>query len=231
MDNETTQARLDDLHRKLDVVLEEIELQRRHRQEMEDLKADLMRVGKDLYETAVVELEEVHDSLSTGDIVFLGKKLLRNVTTITRSLEQLENARDFARDFSPVAREMFIDLMSTLDEMDRKGYFTLLKEFSGVLDQIVTSFSANDVRRLGENIVTILNTVKGLTQPEILNAVNNALKVYQKLDIRDLEEASLFSLFKELNTPEAKRGLAFAVRFLKSVAAREPNKGLPQTNQ
>ena len=43
---------------------------------MEDLKDDLYRVGKDLYETAIVELEEVHDHLNTGDILHLGKKLL-----------------------------------------------------------------------------------------------------------------------------------------------------------
>ena len=230
MDNQNIQVQLDDLSRKLDVVLQEIELQRRHRQEMEDLKEDLMRVGKDLYQTAIIELEEVHDSLSTGDIVYLGKKLLRNVNTITKSLEQLENARDFVRDFSPVGREMFIDLMNTLDEMDRKGYFTFLKEFSGVMDQIVTSFSAEDVRHLGENIVTILNTVKSLTQPEILHAVNNALQVYQKLDVQNVEDASLFSLLKELNTPEARRGLAFTMKFLKSVASQEPNKEIPQIN-
>src|SRR5512140_1630140 len=118
MDSQEIQSQLNEVQRKLDIVLEEIERQRRHRQEIEDLKDDLVRVGKDLYRTAVDELEEVHDSLNTGDIVFLGKKLLRNVNTITKSLEQLENTRDFIRDFSPVAREMFIDLMNTLDEMD-----------------------------------------------------------------------------------------------------------------
>jgi uncharacterized protein YjgD (DUF1641 family) len=230
MDDQITQAQMNELNRKLDVIIEEIELQRRHRREMEDLKDDLMRVGKDLYQTAVVELEEVHDSLNSGDIVYLGKKLLRSVNTITRSIEQLENARDFAQDFSPVAREMFIDLMGTLDEMDRKGYFTFLREFAGVMDQIVSSFSAEDVRHLGENVVTILNTVKSLTQPEILHAINNALQVYKKLDVQNVEEASLFSLLKELNTPEARRGLAFTMKFLKTVASQESSKEVPQIN-
>ena len=75
------QSHIDEINQKLDIILEEIELQKKHRREMEDLKDDLFRVGKDLYETAVVELEEVHDHINTGDILHLGKKLLRNVIT------------------------------------------------------------------------------------------------------------------------------------------------------
>ena len=48
---------------------------------MDDLKEDLMRVGKDLIFYRRNELEEVHDHLKHGDMLHLGKKLLRNVNT------------------------------------------------------------------------------------------------------------------------------------------------------
>lgn len=220
MDEQALQTQIDSINRKLDVVLEEIELQRRHRREMDDLKDDLLRIGRDLYQTAVEELDEVHDHLNTGDLLYLGKKLLRNVRTITGMLEQLENTRDFLQDFNPVARQLFTDLMQKLDELDRKGYFVFLKEFSAVADRVVTSFTIDDVRHLGENIVTILNTVKSLTQPDMLQAINNAVVVYKNLDTSATEDVSLLSLVRELNTPEARRGLAFTIRFLKSVAAQ-----------
>ena len=92
------QAQLDDLHRKLDVILAEIDLQRRHRQEMDDLKDDLMRVGRDVYRSAVVELEDMHDSLSTAEVLHLGKKMLRNVGIITSVVDQLESLKDFLVD-------------------------------------------------------------------------------------------------------------------------------------
>ena len=62
---------------------------------MEDLKDDLFRVGKDLYETAVVELEEVHDHINTGDILHLGKKLLRNVNNLNKAFDQFESDKRF----------------------------------------------------------------------------------------------------------------------------------------
>jgi len=224
MEEQRLQNQIDTINRKLDTILEEIEYLRQRRREMEDLKEDLVRVGKDFYQTAVEELDDVHDYLSTGDILYLGKKVLRNVRTITQTFEQLESIRDFLQDAAPLARESFIDFMNKLDEFDRKGYFTFAKELGNITDRIVTSFSADDIKNLGENIVTIINTVKNLTQPDMLQAANNALAVYQKMNIEVKEDVSLLKLLKELNTPEARRGLAFAIRFLKNLANQQYQK-------
>lgn len=220
MVNENMQEQIDSINRKLDVILEEIELQKRHRREMEDLKDDLTRVGKDIFKSAVIELEEVHDHLETSDILYLGKKLLRNVKNIIKMIEQLENAMDFIEDFSPVFRDSIIDFMYKLDEYDRKGYFEFLKELAHITDNIVTSFSAQDVRRFGDDIVTILNTAKNLT-PNMLNTVNNALSVYKNLDFKESEKVNITKLLREINKPEVKRGLLFAVRFLQNLANQE----------
>lgn len=224
MEEIKTQKQIDEINRKLDIILEEIELQRKHRREMDDLKDDLMRVGKDLYDTVVIELEQVHDQLNAKDVLHLGKKLLRNVNTISKSIEQLESLKDFLSDFLPLFREQIIDGMKKLDEVDRKGYFEFGKELMSVTDKIVTSFSKDDVKLLGDNIVTILNTVKNLTQPDMLHTINNALNVYKQLDIVVKKDVSLFGIMKELNTPEAKRGLAFALEFLKNLASPQNGK-------
>ncbi len=221
MDEKVTQTQIDEINHKLDLVLEEIELQKKHRREMHDLKEDLMRVGTDLYSTAVTELEEVHDYLQTGDILHLGKKLLRNVKTMNKMFDQLESARDFLEDASPLVRESIIDFMAKMDEFDRKGYFQFFKEFQNVMDNVITSFTVDDVKALGDNVVTILNTVKSLTQPDMLHSINNAVKVYNKLDIEIEEDISYFQLFKRMNTPEMRSGIAFGIKFLKSLAEQQ----------
>lgn len=229
MDDRLLQQQLDDINRKLDLLLEESTLQQRRRREMEDLKDDLTRVGKDIYQAALVELEDVHDYLKTGDILYLGKKLLRNVNTMTMMFEQLESLRDFVQDVTPLARESFLDLLHKLDDLDRKGYFAFVKELNSVADKVVTSFSTEDVKALGDNIVTILNTVKTLTQPDMLHVVNNAVQVYKKLDIEVEKDVSIISLLRELNTPEMKRELSFAIKFLKSVAEQKTSSRISTT--
>jgi uncharacterized protein YjgD (DUF1641 family) len=222
METDALAARIDALERKLDLILEEIAHQRRHRIEMEDLKEDLTRVGSDLYRAAVDELEEIHDEVSTGDMLHLGKKLLRNVNTFTRAFEQFENARDFVEDFAPVFRHLSRDITGRFAELDEKGYFMAAREFVRMVDTVVTSFSAEDVRALGDNIVTILGTVKELTQPDVLHALRSAVNVYKKLDIEVEERVTYGALLRELNSPEARRGMLFLARFLRALSEQPP---------
>jgi uncharacterized protein YjgD (DUF1641 family) len=109
--------------------------------------------------------------------------------------------------------------MGRLDELDRKGYFEFLRELVQVGDNVVTSFSPEDVRRLGENIVTILETVKNLSQKDVLSTVNNALSVYRELNVEVPDEVSTWQLIRELNTPETRRSLAYLIQFQKSLVA------------
>jgi len=220
MEENKMQDQINMINKKLDVILEEIELQRVHRREIEDLKDDLMRVGKDVYQTTVEELDGISEHIHTGDILHLGKKLIRNVDNINGMFDQLESMNDLLKDVSPISREVAIDFMKKLDEIDRKGYFDFMREIIHAMDNVVESFTVDDVRALGDNIVTILNTIKNLTQPDMLHAINNALTVYQKLDIEVDEKISYFTLIKRMNTPEMRRGVAFAIRFLKSMVER-----------
>ncbi len=218
MENNNIQLQINQINSKLDLILEEIELQKRHRRETEDLKDDLTRVGKDLFKTAVEELDDIHDYLTTGDMLHFFKKLLRNIKTISSMFDQVESLRDFVNDASPLTKDLIIDLMYKLDEFDKKGYFQFSKELLKIADNVVTSFTLEDVKNLADNVVTILNTVKNLTQPDMLHTVNNAVNVYKKLDIEIKDEVSFLSLLKEFNTPEMKKGLSFAIKFLKSLA-------------
>ena len=224
------QKQIDEINGKLDVILEEIEHQRRHRREMDDLKDDLTRVGKDLYLSTVDELEEVHDHINTGDMLYLGKKVLRNVNNITKMFEQLESITDFLHDATPLTREYILDFMKKMDELDRKGYFEFFKESAKIMDNIVSRFTVEDVKKLGDNIVTIMNTVKNLTQPEMLQAINNATEIYKKLDIEVSKDISLLKLLREINTPDMKRGIAFSVQFLKSLAKKTEENSLIKVN-
>ena len=217
----TTQ--LQDIHAKLDLIHAELEQARRQRQEFQELKDDLNRIAKDAFQTAVVELEDVAPFVHTGDFLHLLKKFLRNTNNITAAISRLESALDLMEDGTPIAKELFNDLLDKLDELDRKGYFTFARELTAVADNVITHFSVEDVRLLADNIATILTTVKSLTQPEMLSALDNALAVYRSLDTQAIEEYSVWKAFRELRTPEMKRGLGFIITFLKNISQEQTN--------
>ncbi|MBI5690692.1 MAG: DUF1641 domain-containing protein [Verrucomicrobia bacterium] len=213
--------RLEALDRKLDLVLAEVEEVRRIRREVEELKEDLARVGKDVFRSVVTELDEVSPFVHTGDFAALGKRLIRNTNTLHDLLVQLESAREFLQDATPLARQVFTDGLAKLDELDRKGYFAMGRELGRALDNVVTHFTPEDARRLADNIVVMMETLKNLTQPEMLLAVNNAMEIYRKLDFQKMQEVSLWGAFRELNQPEMRRALGFLLSFLRNLAEHQ----------
>lgn len=222
VDQPALNERLEALDRKLDLVLEEVDQVRRMRREIEELKDDLSRVGRDLFGTIVSELDEVAPFVQTGDFADLLKRLLRNTNTLNELLMQLESARAFFEDAAPLAKTAFSETLSKMDELDRKGYFAMAREVGQAMDNVVDSFTVEDVRLLADNLVAILQTFKNLTQPEMLQAVNNAVEVYKNIDFESVEEYSFWRAFREVNKPEMRRGLGFLISFLRNLSAHRP---------
>ncbi len=223
MDNENISKQLEDINQKLNIITQQMLETQKKQQEMEDLKKDLTIIGRDVFDAAVEELEDVAPYFDTKDLVHLVKKLLRNIRNLNTMLTQMEGAADLFTDLKPLGKQMFDELMENLNEMDRKGYFEFFSETINIVDTIVTSFNVDDVKLLKDNVVSILNTVKSITQPEMLSSVNNAMGFFQKMDIEVKENISYFKLIKQLKDPEVKRGLSFMLEFVKNMAGSQNN--------
>ncbi len=218
METTELQQEIKSIHEKLDFLTEQLKQQQQYQREMKELKDDLGLISKDIFNAAVVELEDVAPYFDTGDIVHLMKRLLRNVRNLNKMMGYLESAQDLFADLQPLGKQVFDEIMETLNELDHKGYFEFFAEGAKILDTIVTSFSVEDVRQLRENITTIILTVKNLTQPEMLSSVDNALSFFSKMDIDIDHEISMMELFRKMRDPEVKKGMAFMLEFVKNMA-------------
>ncbi len=223
METAELQQELKSIHEKLDFLTGQLKQQQQYQREMKELKDDLGLISKDMFNAAVVELEDVAPYFDTGDIVHLLKRLLRNVRNLNKMMEHLESAQDLFADLQPLGKQVFDEIMETMNELDRKGYFEFFSEGFKILDTIVTSFSVDDVRHLRENITTIILTIKNLTQPEMLSSVDNALSFFSKMDIDIDHEISMIELFRKMRDPEVKKGMAFMLEFVKSMAQNGKN--------
>ncbi len=218
METKAVTNQIAEINQKLDVITAYIQEQQRRQREKEELKHDLIHIGKDVFQAAVTELEEVAPYFDTQDLLHLLKTLLRNVRNLNRLLDQMESVADFVEDAKPLSKEAFAELLHKLDKLDRKGYFDFMKETAKIIDTIVTSFSVEDVRLLRENITSILLTIKSMTQPEMLSTMDNALGFYRNMDIVVESDVSFRQILRELRKPEVKRGIVFLLEFIKSMA-------------
>jgi uncharacterized protein YjgD (DUF1641 family) len=212
------QSQVHDINRKLDMLLAFMHEQKLKSASADDLLADLSLVGKDIYDTAVAELDNYSVELDPEQLKLLTMKLLRNIPTFIRLIDTMESLGDLARDAGPMVNEMIIDFTRKLHELENRGYFSFFRETGKVVDKVITHFTAEDISQLAENIVTILTTLKNFTQPEVLRGLNNAVKVFNSLETEKIPEYSYWQLLKEMRSPEMKQGIAFMVMFMKNMA-------------
>ena len=223
MTKDNVQEQINEINRKLDLVLEEVVAQRETRQSIEDLAADLTIVGNDLFKTSVTELDNAGIDLDAEAVKQLVLKVLRNVNTMREMFEMLESLNDLIKDVSPVVQQMGLDAVHQMHELEVKVYFDFFREAMKIMDNVVTNFSVDEVRLLADNIVPILETVKSLTQPEMLKAVNSGLVVYKSIEIDDVEEYSIWKAMKAMRSKEMRRGIGFMITFLQNIS-REAGK-------
>lgn len=225
------QDQLNEVNRKLDYLTSQIAKWERQQRVKEELQDDLVRIGREAVQAVVMELDEVAVHFDLKDLRALVKTLLRNVTTISAAVQQMQSAADLLGDVRPLTKEMFDHIVERLDEMDRMGYFEFAREFSGVLDEVVTTFTPEDVRLLRENIASILLTVKNLTQPEMLATMNNFVQFYRTMEAPAEQHATYRQLVRELRNPETKRGMVFLIQFLQRLSAPDGAAPAPLENR
>jgi uncharacterized protein YjgD (DUF1641 family) len=198
---------------------EQAQAAERKRSERDELVRDLTPIATQAFRLSIEQLEEIQEYIDLGYLLRLLKRLLRNGRNLERMLDQLESVMELASTIGPLADDAFFKLMNTMAEMEQKGYFSFARGGMEIMDNIITSFSEEDVRHLGDNVVLILNTVKDMTQPEIMNFVRNTLMVAEQ-EIDKPVDISYRGLVGQVRDPAVRRGLALTMRVLRVIGAQ-----------
>jgi uncharacterized protein YjgD (DUF1641 family) len=215
--------KMDTLTAQMQALTEHVQEQRQRQQEWDELKADLTPVALEAYQVVVEQLNEIEPYMQLEDLLHLLKRLARNTHNIEMLLDQVESLTDLGHDALPILNDAVLMSVQQLDALERRGYFRLLKEGQYVLDNVVANFGPQDVRQLGDNVVTILTTVKQMTQPEIMGMMQNLAGGLRLAEAQPEQiDTSFRSLFRQLRDPQTRRGLAITLGMLRAVGAEGP---------
>lgn len=212
-----TEDRIAELDRKLDFIVEEIAHLKRVRNSAEDLVADLTLVSKGAMGSAIEALGST--ALHPDEIAQLGKTLLLNARLLTAALQQLQSAADFIQDAQPIARDLYRQAVDCCQITQRKGYIDKARAGLRIGDALVQAHSTEDLKQVEASVPQLIGFLRELTHPEVLEALEAIIHGFGRVQATMDVNKSYFAIARDLTTPEARRGVAILVEFLKVVGA------------
>ena len=205
---EALHAKLDRLVEQVDFLSREMEELRQQRELWTDLGRDLAPVMESLYLMAVEQLEELSPYVQLEDLWRLLLRFLRSARLLDQLLQELETLHDLLHDLGPVVHDASLLAINKLDEMEKKGYFALLKELAQTLDALVTHIRPEDLQRLRAALLSVLEQARqGQEQPP-----------------------STWRLLQMMRDPDVRRGLALGLHLLKALGNGSAQAAAAQKN-
>jgi tRNA 2-thiouridine synthesizing protein E len=145
-------------------------------------------------------------------------------TRLRYLVRQQEQTTELFAEMTPILREVMGTATTRLEALDKKGYFAFGKELIGVGERVVEGFSPDDVRQLGDSVVSILHLVRAMTTPRMLEIADEAAVALEKAD--ETEPLGLLGMVRATRDDDVQKGMAVMMELMRHVgraarAARE----------
>ncbi|MEI7895430.1 MAG: hypothetical protein WCJ26_00235 [bacterium] len=185
MSENNIQEQISELNHKMDMILESIELQKRNREELDDLVSDLSIVAKDAFRHTVVMLDKSQVEFDHNGIPMLLIKILQNIDTFYEMLEMLESAKDFMKDVSPILHQVGLDAVNKMNEFDQKGYFDIVRNLTQpdvieALGRVSKAFAEIKMDDKLDN-KSLFGLLKQMNSPDVRKSLSYTLRLVQAI--------------------------------------------------
>jgi uncharacterized protein YjgD (DUF1641 family) len=126
------------------------------------------------------------------------------------------------KDVTPVFHQMGLDAVEKFHEFERKGYIDFVLQLGKTAEKFMQAFTAEDMRRLGDNIDQIAGMIRNITDPELLAALNRSTKALAEVKMDDrLDNRSWWKIAMKMRSPEVRRSLSYSLRLLEAMQTKQ----------
>jgi len=174
------------------------------------------------------------DTQKKHDLTSMTDRLAAIDTQLAYLVRQQEKTAELISEMTPILKEVLGTATTKLDDLDKKGYFAFGKELVGIGERVVEGFQPEDVHKLGDAVVGILQTVRAMTQPRILEIAGEASEVLEKSD--EAEPLGLLGMVRATSDGDVQKGMAVMMEVMRHVgraarAVQEQRKADPNAER
>lgn len=185
---------------------------------MGELKEELTPRVNEAVQALIVGLADIESDFQLEDLTYLLKKLLRNVNNLNFSLDQLKNLIDFVQTAEPMLKSTVPQMILFLDDLEQKGVFRLLGTSLEVLKNVSDSFSAEDLKQIGDGMVRLGGVLKKITEPQAVAFIKGAAEIPGRVEPSKAKEVGLFGMLGAMGDREIKQGMGVLLELTRGLA-------------
>jgi len=214
---EDAEDRMAAIESRLNLIVEELGHLKQVRTGAEDLIADLRLVAKDALGDATAACGTM--DLRAQEIVRLLRTTLVDAQLLTAAVQQLESAADFIKDAQIVARDLYQQASAGCQTLEQRGYFKAAAAGLRVGDKLVQSCSSSDLKQVEDSVPQLVGFLRELMRTESLQMLGTIVHSLRQVQASMNVNKSIFQLVRDMNSPDARRGIAMMIEFLKVVGS------------
>ena len=224
MSDKLIQEQINEINRKLDLLIDELTIQRQNREAVNDLIDDVAVIGKDVFKNMVTQLDDAGIELDREALGSLVMKLIRNIGSMGMVLETLESLNDLTKDMTPIVKQVGLDGIKKFNELEQKGYFEVIKQLGITIDTVMSRYSREDLRKLSDNLIPVTDTLMIIADPRVLEKINSITSTLRDINTQEIEEYSVWRMIREMRKPEVKKSIGFIMAFLSIINEKNSTK-------
>ena len=219
------EEQLASINEKLDQLTAQVSYLHKRTRAFEELRDEMMPIARDAVHAVSEELMAIEHEFNSEEVIYLLRKLLRNTPRFIRLLDRLESLDGLTAELEHLGHDVVRTAITELEAMERKGYFQLLKGGLAVLDKIAAHYTQEDIDRLANNIVVVLETVDKLSSPDVLKMVGGSVDVIRGQGDDQPNPLGPWGMVKVMRDPEVQQGLGVMVQLLKQISTLSMGNG------
>jgi len=183
-----------------------------------ELREELAPRVNEAVQALIVELADVEADFRVEDLVFLVKKLMRNINNLNFALDQFKNLVDFVLTAEPLLKTSVPQLISYVDQLEQNGVFRLITVGTEVLKKVGSAYSVEDMRQIGDGLVHFIGILKKLTAPAALDLLDRAADLPARVDVDRAQPVGFWGMIGAMGDKDIQQGIGVLMELTKGLA-------------
>jgi len=182
-----------------------------------ELKADIIPLSNQATQLVINELQEVEAGFELDDMLMLLKQLLRSTRNFVFLLRQVNSIIDFVKDLEPLLKSSAPQIISYLDELERKGVFRVIKAMLDIRAKVAEAYSPEDIEQIGDGLVALLGLAKKISTPQAIAFMEKMAEIPSQVDFSHTRKIGPFGLMSAAYSNDVKEGLGVLIELTKAM--------------